>query len=679
MNERDLYWPYRILLLVGLVLIELSRVCAGTSRFDSDLSTIDFSNDELVVLNDGWKIHWNQLLTPAQVKSAKTGINLPHGLCSWTSLNIGGATLPSFGVATYTKRLILPANVQSLSIGLPKINSSAKLWINDDLAFEAGVVSDEATKTLHRRTEAFVPIKQLVDTVTLTLQVANFYHREGGILRPITIGATTAYWQAYQNKLISDMVLIGSLFFMGISLLVLYYAYWRSDKAILYLAIFSLCWGYRNLSDEYAPLTYIVTDLPWIWLVKIEYLSLFFGSLIGLQYLRVIFKRSFPDIFAKIITWVCLPFMLLALLLPSALLSYSLYLFFGSMVILLSYVIFVLITSERQRLQSFLGLAGIFSGILVITYHMFSFNVWGEANNTMISIGYLITLMINALLLGKRFSVSYSYKDKMQKDVELQNVEISEQANILSKTKGLLEAQVALRTKELEKVVLDLKERNNHLEQFNYIVSHNMRAPVSNIMGLTNIYNLEDSEDPFNTITIEKIQESVHALDDVLKDLTSVLEVKQKLNHPNEKVVFHDLIVKIKKSIFQQITQSQIQIEIDCEVESIVSNGAYWYSIFINLISNAIKYSRHDVQSFIKIRTIRENDKQVRVEVRDNGLGIDLKANKQEVFGLYKRFHNHIEGKGMGLFMVRTQVESMGGHIEVSSEPNVGTTFEITV
>jgi signal transduction histidine kinase len=68
----------------------------------------------------------------------------------------------------------------------------------------------------------------------------------------------------------------------------------------------------------------------------------------------------------------------------------------------------------------------------------------------------------------------------------------------------------------------------------------------------------------------------------------------------------------------------------------------------------------------------------VELEITDNGLGIDLKRKGKEVFGLYKRFHYHVEGKGMGLFMVKTQVEALGGTIKIESEVNKGTTFTIS-
>ncbi|WP_420581764.1 ATP-binding protein [Reichenbachiella sp.] len=666
------------MILVAILLMFFTSINVFSSNSNIEYLTVEFDDDGFLEISEGWYLYWDELLTPEETKSRIDGIPLIT-LGAWTQERSKGKTLPSFGVATYTNRLILPHTDQVISIRIPKINYAAKLWVNNRLVYEAGRISKNSQDVLHRRKEAFVPLSTNVDTVQLTLQVANFFHKSGGMLKPIIAGPTSEFWQKNQNKVISDMILIGCLFFLGVSMLLLYFAYWRRDKAILYLGLFSLCWGYRYLSDEYAPLVDLFPELPWVWLVKLEYVSLFLGAHFGLHYLRTIFTKIFSTLFSKVISSITIPFVVITVLLPSEYLTYLLYPFFTIIFCLILYVLFVLVTTKRQNLQSQIGLLGIISGIAIVTYHMMSFNLWGEVDSTLVSIGYLMALMINALLLGKRFSVSYSIKDNQQKVAVLQNMEITEQTHLLTKTKDLLEKQVALRTRELEKVVMDLKERNNHLEQFNYIVSHNMRAPVSNILGLTNIYNKDDVQDPYNLIAVDKIKDSVHALDHVLKDLTTVLEVKQNINLPNELVDFEQLIVKIEKSIHDQITHAEMLVQLNLEIKQIMSNGAYWYSILINLISNAIKYSRRDVQSFIKITTEKMNDAHVKMVVSDNGLGIDLSNNQSDIFGLYKRFHNHVEGKGMGLFMVRTQVESMGGHISVESKPGEGTKFTIVV
>jgi signal transduction histidine kinase len=111
-------------------------------------------------------------------------------------------------------------------------------------------------------------------------------------------------------------------------------------------------------------------------------------------------------------------------------------------------------------------------------------------------------------------------------------------------------------------------------------------------------------------------------------------------------------------------------------VDEVLTLKSYLHSIFFNLISNSIKYRRHDVKPVIEIVSSKKENG-IELLFRDNGLGIDMARKGEEIFGLYKRFHPHIEGKGVGLYMVKTQVETLGGRISLTSEVNKGTEFKI--
>ena len=99
--------------------------------------------------------------------------------------------------------------------------------------------------------------------------------------------------------------------------------------------------------------------------------------------------------------------------------------------------------------------------------------------------------------------------------------------------------------------------------------------------------------------------------------------------------------------------------------------------IFYKLISNSIKYKQSGLAPVIEIKSRKLADK-IELSFKDNSIGMDLETKSEQIFGLYKRFHpQHAEGKGMGLFMVKTQVETLGGKISVQSKVNVGTEFKI--
>jgi signal transduction histidine kinase len=243
---------------------------------------------------------------------------------------------------------------------------------------------------------------------------------------------------------------------------------------------------------------------------------------------------------------------------------------------------------------------------------------------------------------------------------------------------GIIQDITDLKRADMErtKMVNDLMVRNNDLEQFAYIISHNLRAPVANIIGASNALNDSDVTAEEQDILSKAINTSVIKLDNVVKDLNHILQIKSSINETKEVVNFSELVNDIKESI-KNLIEDRVTIEHDfSSLNEYVTIKPYLYSIFYNLISNSIKYRRSDVLGSIIIKSLTEKDT-VKLVFTDNGRGIDMTKNKDHVFGLYKRFHPGTEGKGMGLYMVKTQVETLGGKITIKSEENIGSEFII--
>jgi PAS domain S-box-containing protein len=230
---------------------------------------------------------------------------------------------------------------------------------------------------------------------------------------------------------------------------------------------------------------------------------------------------------------------------------------------------------------------------------------------------------------------------------------------------------------ERERIIDDIIQRNKDLEQFAYIVSHNLRLPVANIIGLTEVLKNEALTDVLQKEFIDSVYDSAHKLDEVVKDLNHVLTVRREVDKNKDFVHFQTLVDDISDSIRNIIESTDSEISTDfSEVEGLFTLKGYLYSVFYNLISNSIKYRKAEVKLRILIQSFKKDGKIV-LEFTDNGSGIDLEKHQSSLFGLYKRFHQNIEGKGMGLYMVKSQVESLGGKISVTSNLNVGTTFRL--
>lgn len=262
-----------------------------------------------------------------------------------------------------------------------------------------------------------------------------------------------------------------------------------------------------------------------------------------------------------------------------------------------------------------------------------------------------------------------SSKAKFETDSDGNIISINGIIHDLTKTK--------LANLEREKLTADLLRQNKGLEQFSYIISHNLRGPVVNIIGITDSMqnpnnNLEDQQ-----TMLTHLNKSVTRLDQVINDLNYILQVKNNINENRQVVLFSQMVDDISVSIDSLINKENDLIHYDFNaINKFLTVRSYLYSIFYNLITNSIKYRRAGVKQRIDISSSVIGNKLILL-FKDNGLGIDLQKKGEQVFGLYKRFHTHIEGKGMGLYMTKTQVESLGGSISISSILNEGTTFRL--
>ncbi|TDW48655.1 PAS domain S-box-containing protein [Flavobacterium sp. 270] len=231
---------------------------------------------------------------------------------------------------------------------------------------------------------------------------------------------------------------------------------------------------------------------------------------------------------------------------------------------------------------------------------------------------------------------------------------------------------------EKEHLIRELTQNNKDLKQFSYITSHNLRAPLSNLIGLLNL--IEDI--PIENEELEEIlagfTKSTHLLNETINDLVKVIIIKDNPSMQKEEVSLKEVFENVFSQLSFQIELHKPIIKLKFErVPLLNTNKAYIESILLNLLTNSIKYKSENRK--LKISIIAEQiDHKAILTFKDNGIGIDLERNRDKVFGLYQRFHNYPDSKGLGLYLVKSQVETMGGTISIDSEVNKGTTFTIT-
>jgi PAS domain S-box-containing protein len=238
-------------------------------------------------------------------------------------------------------------------------------------------------------------------------------------------------------------------------------------------------------------------------------------------------------------------------------------------------------------------------------------------------------------------------------------------------------AQKNLQADQL-KLTADLIKRNHDLEKFSYILSHNIRGPLSNILGLRDALK-RDHSNGIESSLLQAISDSADSMDRVIREVSQVISNNQVSMEEKDDFRFDKLLEAVKVDLEQFINEKQAIIESDfSKAPTFNSIPSYFNSIFYHLIINALKFSKKGIAPKIQIWTECKDDK-IYLHIKDFGIGIDLNRYGKVVFDLYKRFNFNVEGRGVGLYLVKSQVNFLGGDIEIKSELGMWTEFIISL
>jgi PAS domain S-box-containing protein len=256
---------------------------------------------------------------------------------------------------------------------------------------------------------------------------------------------------------------------------------------------------------------------------------------------------------------------------------------------------------------------------------------------------------------------------------------------VLSKGKGAVQYAVTTFTditslKESEKNLafsLDaLTEKNHRLQNFAHTVSHNLRSHAGNIYSLLKFFNESALEVEKNEL-LQHLTSAAKTLNQTIRDLTQVVETETHSKANKIPISIKDYVQRILTILRADIDSQHIEIIVSMASDfTIQYNPSYFESILLNLITNAIKYRQPTRNTVIEIN-VKNNNGEVVMEVRDNGRGIDLARFGDRLFSMYETFHGNEDARGVGLFLTKSQVETMGGKIEVESVVNQGTVFRV--
>ena len=369
-----------------------------------------------------------------------------------------------------------------------------------------------------------------------------------------------------------------------------------------------------------------------------------------------------------------------------------------------SVIPFILFRLEEKGWLFFSSIVGLLSLLLYdslhnafgVGYHQMGFSMagYGYLNYSFIINQFVI--IAAAIALKWEIERSQKVNHKLLYNLEQQNQEIQSQSEELNANQEKLkEAILIIEKQKIEllsnnsDLVLDIKEKESHLidanrelithnerlKQFSYGISHNLRAPVARVLGLAELLKLDYSAHLLTMLT-----NSARELDDVVKDFNRVIDLGNDIYSVKEKVSLQEEWIKVRSFLASSLGQIE-NTEIECDftrcpvvfsIRPLISNIMY------NLISNSIKFREPARKLKVSFASHEDHDS-VFLVIRDNGIGFNEEEVKNNMFKMYKRFHTHVTGKGLGLYLVKTQVELLNGAIEVSSKKNAGATFTISL
>ncbi|QRM90503.1 PAS domain-containing protein [Lacinutrix sp. WUR7] len=236
--------------------------------------------------------------------------------------------------------------------------------------------------------------------------------------------------------------------------------------------------------------------------------------------------------------------------------------------------------------------------------------------------------------------------------------------------------------KEAENKVIEAlyiaTEQNNKLKNFAHIVTHNLKQHAGNFESLLDFHDEAESLDEKEELMVH-LKTLSSSLTKTINNLNQVVSVQSNKNKKIERIFVAKEINVVLKTLDFVIQESKATVNNNVNENYFINyNISYFESVIQNLLTNAIKYKHKDRNPVINIDYISRKDA-IDLIISDNGIGIDLDKFGKDIFGLYKTFHHNEDAEGVGLYLIKNQIESFGAKISVTSKVNIGTTFTITI
>lgn len=633
-----------VLLIYGILPGKAQRVEDG----HIDLSEVSFEKEGTRSLSGNWRFYWNQLLDPAQARSARgTTMRVPG---SW---HRSGYSIE--GYATYAMSIRLSGSTRGLSLYFPMINTSARIFLNGVETAASGVVGESKEKASPRLGRTIFSLPDSIREVDLVVQVSNFNYYVAGIDGSPQIGRTDVIQGSINRTVGIENFFAGCLLALFLYQMILYVMYQRG-MPYLWLALICLGVALRAMTTHGGSflLPELFPSVPYDFWKKLEFGSVYAIVALFPLYVHHLFRPQSRE--KVVLAFVAVSLILVMIVVVTKQIVYGRVLDVAHITLLLEFffAVWVIATAWRHGNRDarviLFGVVACFPFILLEILKNSAFFQLSIPFMYLVEIGVLLFLVFQVYLLASHFAKSY-------RGLEQVNAE--------------LEKKVELRTRELQ-------QSNQVKERLLSVISHDVRSPINALHGMLQILNKGViTPDEFKDQSI-RIEQDLNAtglmVDNVLAWTSGLL---RGVHVRVERIAVMPAVKEVFSLFENQAAVKRIQLQARMKDGfEILADRQILHLVLRNLVSNAVKFSHEGGE--VIVQADRKNGV-ASLEVRDSGVGMDEKT-VVEIFSMQSpsREGTALEkGTGLGLSLSRNFLLKAGATLSAESVPGKGSVFRI--
>lgn len=684
----------RMLAIAMVVLLILSGTAGCGSADEAERRTAEdgvldlrqwrFDRDLLAPLGGEWMFYPNKLLTPSSPDRETGGIpvQVPN---SWNNYPAELGYANGIGYGTYRLTVLLDEGEPTMSVRVPNLYTSYKLWINGKPAAARGTVSANSDEADPSQSPQIATFQSDGGRAELLLQVSNYHHRRGGVWAELELGRTTDVVERQTRLTAQTMVLFGALTVVGLYHIALFVLR-REETFTLHFGLLCLFVGIRTIVTGEMLLLRWMPGIPWEAGLKIDYLSLTLSALAGYLYVFELFPKDASNRVRYAVGIAAAVMCAYVLLFPAY--QYTQLLgFFQLFIAAVSlYAVYVLIVARlRRREGASIVLMGIFVFVATILNDMVYYNEWYRTTE-LVPIGLFFFILMQAVILSTRFSGALRKVETVSEALRELNAHledrIEERTVALRRSKEKLEAS----NRELEKM-----ERSRRHLLTN--ISHDLRTPMTLVQGY--LEAMQDGVVKGEAQQAKYVRMMLGKIDGLNRLIAELFELS-KLESGQVRLELRETVVadwaeSLREYFGLDVESRGMALSVSAaEEESGLPHGecarvrideARMNQALANLVYNAIKHMQPGGELRLRFRHDRTAHKLL-LEVSDTGSGIEA----EDMPFIFDRFYKKDKsrnsaggGSGIGLAIVKEIIELHGGTIEAESRPGEGATFRIAL